>query len=56
LHFEWLGSKKNHVAMRMAVFEGVEKGVKRKKLRGRSIRGNTYVEGCSQEGERREER
>jgi hypothetical protein len=35
LHFEWIGSRNNPVAIRMAVYERVKKGVRRKKVRGK---------------------
>jgi hypothetical protein len=35
LHFAWIGSKNNPVAMRMAVYERVKKGVGRRKVKGK---------------------
>lgn len=35
MHFAWIGSKNNSVAMRIAVYERVKKGVGRKKVKGK---------------------
>jgi hypothetical protein len=42
LHFAWIGSKSNPVAMRMAVYGRVKKGLGRKKVRGKK-RKRRYI-------------